>query len=121
MDIKSALILLLYTVFYIPPTYLLLKKFGVKDKLLTRSIYFGSSIMFLQFVLPIVLLFIGFNVGLPFLTALSFFAGLVLSYLYISKVLAVKPYQNILIVISLPIVSGLLSMPVFYVIHLLST
>jgi hypothetical protein len=107
MDLKSVLILGLYLACYYPTSYLALKYFGVRDGLKYRALIFGATIGSLQFVLPIALLFVSVELSYTY----GGIVGLVLSYIYVNRVLKVKWYQNVATNILLPIVSGIVAAP----------
>jgi len=110
MDSMSFLVLFIYYLFYLPPSYWVLKKCGVESGIVAKSLQFGLVLLLLQFALPIGMLIISLNYG--FIIGSVF--GVVFSYIYVSRVLVLKWYKTIAIILLLPIAAGLLSAPVMY-------
>lgn len=110
MDIKSVIILSVYFLFFVPPSYWVLKKVGVTQQLFSRSVAFGLAIAGLQTLLPTALVFVSFEYGYT----VGVLVGLVLSYLYVNHVVHLEWYKNIGIVIFLPLVAGTLASPAMF-------
>jgi phosphate/sulfate permease len=110
VDAKSLLVCAAYFLLFVPPSYWVLKKSGVTQKLTGRAVKFGFSIAAFQVILPIACTFIGFEHG----STIGSILGLGLSYLYVKNVLILKWYNTVAIVFLLPVVAGLLVNPVIY-------
>lgn len=111
MSIKSISVLLIYFLFFVPPSYWVLSKTGVKEKLKSRAFQFGFVIATLQIALPLACIFISLTYGYT----VGAIVGLVTSYLYVDKVLHLRWYKNVAVVFFLPIVAGILSAPLMYI------
>lgn len=116
MDFKSLLVLLVYFLCFLPLSYWILKRLGVRDKLLERSSIFGFSIAALQVALPLACLFISLRLG----ALVGSLLGLALSYWYVRKVLQLNWYLNIATVVFLPLAAGILASPIMYIWYVLS-
>ena len=103
MNIKFYAPFLLIFISYLPFSFIALKMLGVKDRVVKRSLAFGSSFAFLHVGLPILGLYLAKETG----AVIGGLLGFPLSILYISKVLNVKWWKNLLIAISVPVLSAL--------------
>ena len=111
MDIKSIFLLICLLLCYYPASYFLLRSVGVNHQLPKRALVFGATIGGLQFILPVALLFISYDYGV----SIGGILGFVLSYLYVAKVINIKWYKNLAVVIFLPMMSGIVAAPVMLV------
>jgi len=113
MPAKSLLILICCLVCYFPPSILVLRYFRVEHKLYERALIFGVSVGGLMLLPPVLLLFYdaryGANVGV--------WVGVGLAYLYLGRVLKLSLLEKIAIIAGLPVVAGLLSLPLIFLVN----
>ena len=102
--------LALYLGAYAIPSYFLLQKLGVRNRLVKRAFVFGTTLGILLVILPLSLMLFGVDL----ISILGAFLGPVLGYWYVQRVLVVKWYINVAVVVCMPLVAGLFASPLLY-------
>lgn len=98
---------------YVALSYPLLKRLGVRERVIFRAIKFGLSLFFVQVVFQ------------PYFAAhgmieVGQILGLIASFFYVRKVLRVTVTQNILIIILLPIGAAAIAAPILFLLFKLA-
>lgn len=115
MTIKSLIILVCYLLCYYPPSVFLLRYFGVTTKVHERALIFGVSVGGLILLPPVLLLLVSAHYG----AGLGIWVGVVLAYLYMGRVLTLQWYEKAFALAGLPLVAGILSLPLIYFLGLM--
>lgn len=105
MDAKGVVAAALYLISYFPPSYVVLVYHKVESQRVWRALQLGLVLAAIQVVIPLtVATLINQLVG-----GVLYYAALPLSYLYVRRVLAVKWWQNVTIIIAIPFAAGLIA------------